>query len=1537
MAELLAFSKSYSNVTTHVVFLHGLCGDKEKTWTSGETGPEFWPAWLEDDQTNIGIWSVGYDASPTKWYGTSMPLPDRAENVLARLLAEQRLAKGNIVFVGHSLGGLVIKQLLRCADRDALTNPTVESFLHRVRRVVFLGVPHQGAGLPVVARLLGFLAQWSSSTASLDRNDPHLRELNTWYRRYACENEIENLVLAETRAIRYLNFPLLDKLGFIVQPDSSDPGVDVVPIPVDADHFTIAKPSNREAEVYIHIRDFINKPFRTAHKNVLLANAITEAAEKQAQGFEEIKQTLSASDRRHAIERTDSKIIDTEAQQRLSIIRKSRFLIGFDLAENIRRLATSIKEGDLAGASSHVKVEVLGWCARFLSLPDKQLAQSLLTDAVNLGTCDEIVIARGFIKSNGGEISSALAEISSLNTPVAKSAAFIILKNQQGSQAALAWFKRAELSPSDLDPDGKFFLIQTYFQEESWNDAFSLAEQITEEDFACAPALIHMVAEAHLIQAIPNELRMRALQQIPFDVVHFPLASDDEALQHRRKAQALFERAAEDIASLGLTRPANLSSDIALWLALKDSEKSGSARIELENSMRDPATSLRRLSLALQFKMQVDLERVEHEIERQTALSGGKSLDAALARFSLAFVQETPSQVAAYIDRHRTQLNEHLDPKALGFVEIEMLADSGQIQKAELRFTELKVNGLTAIEEDRLRRIILEASGTDPIEQRLTLYNANKSITDLRNLVIALEERQDWSRLVEFARLLFDLTHDLSDASRYAKALYKTDELEKLLDFFKDFPAFLAQRKDLQQLHCWTLFQLGLFAEARVSLRSLKSINDNADCRRLTINIAIASGDWESLQTFVEEEWNARDIRSAEDILRAAKIAQMIRSSRSKELTFEASRKGAADPKVLIGCYGVASESGWEGSEEVAGWIQTAATLSDENGPIQLMSLKDIVDRQPGWEAHADQAWSMLTQGKAPMFAVARAVNRSLLSIFLVPALSNVDEPDVRKRVIIHAFSGARGYVSTNPKSLTMDATALLNAEFLGVLPAIFDHFDRIIIPHSTLGWLFEEKGKIPFHQPSRVSDAKELRRLIADGGLTPFEPAVPIPPELVGEVGEGLAAMLTDAIEKRPEDTRQRLAVHPYPVHRSGSLMQEEANLTGYESRLCGCLAVVEKLVERGELTATTAQNCKAYLSLHERPWPNEVAIEDSAVLYLDDVTVSHFQHLELLPKLRRAGFTAYVSKNKIDDSDALIEYESQAEKAASLVENLRLQLRKGLDSGRIKIGRQVRLQDNDPEEDEISLKAHPTMAILGLSAVADAVVIDDRALNQHGMITIGSEQRPLLTSLDLLNILKAHNVINGAQFSDFMTRLRRAGMSHVLLEQGELNRYLSMATIRNERLVETAELKSIRENVLRLRMSDSLQLPNEMTWLNILFETCFKCIREQWRDGADENIARATSDWIFDLMDARRWAHRFVGVNPDADARYRGQLVALMMLAGERENPMQQQYWKWFEDRILVQIKEENRPLFNWLVSHASEIVGNIVKEVPGIEYGN
>jgi tetratricopeptide (TPR) repeat protein/pimeloyl-ACP methyl ester carboxylesterase len=252
MADLFPIAEARGPKTASVIFFHGLGGDAHDTWSADpKDKASFWPAWLAQDIEGLAVYSVGYEASVSGWNGSAMELTDRAANVLNLLLVNPDLGTGELILAGHSLGGLVIKQVLRKAADEATDRAEASSFIERVRKVAFLATPHAGSDLAGWGDRLRVLVQPSAATRSLLRNDQHLRDLNLWYRRWARQRGIDHLILTETKTTSLF--------GMIVKPDSSDPGLSSDPIPIDTDHIDIAKPVNRKSEVYQLVLNFIKR------------------------------------------------------------------------------------------------------------------------------------------------------------------------------------------------------------------------------------------------------------------------------------------------------------------------------------------------------------------------------------------------------------------------------------------------------------------------------------------------------------------------------------------------------------------------------------------------------------------------------------------------------------------------------------------------------------------------------------------------------------------------------------------------------------------------------------------------------------------------------------------------------------------------------------------------------------------------------------------------------------------------------------------------------------------------------------------------------------------------------------------------------------------------------------------------------------------------------------------------------------------------------------------------------------------------------
>lgn len=233
----------------HVIFVHGLGGHAYDTWRCDEGDSAFWPLWLARDVKGLDVWTLSYAAPASNWLGNALALQDRAVNILEVLLAEAELAGKPVVFVCHSLGGLVVKQVLREANDQRDGRPQALALLDQTKAIVFFATPHTGSARANLLDWLRVIVWPSMAVRDLMKNDANLRNLNDWYRGWTKRRE--HLVFYETRPT---------PAGIIVDATSANPGLaGVRPIPLDADHFGVCKPADDESLAYIRTRSFLRE------------------------------------------------------------------------------------------------------------------------------------------------------------------------------------------------------------------------------------------------------------------------------------------------------------------------------------------------------------------------------------------------------------------------------------------------------------------------------------------------------------------------------------------------------------------------------------------------------------------------------------------------------------------------------------------------------------------------------------------------------------------------------------------------------------------------------------------------------------------------------------------------------------------------------------------------------------------------------------------------------------------------------------------------------------------------------------------------------------------------------------------------------------------------------------------------------------------------------------------------------------------------------------------------------------------------------
>ncbi len=155
-----------------LVAVHGLQGDAHKTWEA-EDGT----LWLKDSLPKIvpqaRILTFGY-GSTVAFTASVSTMEDIARSLLNRLSGmrsntdNKKSHERPIVFICHSLGGVVLKKAFILAHADS-SNEQYKEILNNTKAIAFFGVPHQGSGIALWADMGAKMLKAASGGTSVNR------------------------------------------------------------------------------------------------------------------------------------------------------------------------------------------------------------------------------------------------------------------------------------------------------------------------------------------------------------------------------------------------------------------------------------------------------------------------------------------------------------------------------------------------------------------------------------------------------------------------------------------------------------------------------------------------------------------------------------------------------------------------------------------------------------------------------------------------------------------------------------------------------------------------------------------------------------------------------------------------------------------------------------------------------------------------------------------------------------------------------------------------------------------------------------------------------------------------------------------------------------------------------------------------------------------------------------------------------------------------------------------------------------------------
>ncbi|KAL3459246.1 hypothetical protein BJX64DRAFT_265080 [Aspergillus heterothallicus] len=224
----------------------------ERTW---ELDGKLWLRdFLPEQLPQARIFLFGYNSS-VSIRSSSAGVREQAQNLLTRLLLERHECQSRpIIFIAHSLGGIVVKEALVQAKLGTL----YDSIRIATYGIAFFGTPHRGSYLAnmgeTVAKTVRAFLRTPSNTFinALKENDLYANELSANFQQLLEDYQYINFY--ETLPLRSLGIIVEKRSATFGLPDSRE-----MTVAVAGDHESICRFRSEEDDNYVQVSGLISR------------------------------------------------------------------------------------------------------------------------------------------------------------------------------------------------------------------------------------------------------------------------------------------------------------------------------------------------------------------------------------------------------------------------------------------------------------------------------------------------------------------------------------------------------------------------------------------------------------------------------------------------------------------------------------------------------------------------------------------------------------------------------------------------------------------------------------------------------------------------------------------------------------------------------------------------------------------------------------------------------------------------------------------------------------------------------------------------------------------------------------------------------------------------------------------------------------------------------------------------------------------------------------------------------------------------------
>ena len=733
-------------------------------------------------------------------------------------------------------------------------------------------------------------------------------------------------------------------------------------------------------------------------------------------------------------------------------------------------------------------------------------------------------------------------------------------------------------------------------------------------------------------------------------------------------------------------------------------------------------------------------------------------------------------------------------------------------------------------------------------EVGIQLYEKSAAALDLSNLCGFYRKTEQWGKLEPYAQQIVKRSADPGSVSMLAHALYHNRKFsECLTDLEKHAPLVFDGKlpEDLRRIEIECLFKLNRLDKAITRLENLLQEQPSSGVVHNLAQAYFRLGRREKAVAVLKE---ASDAPWADSTLRIEATQLLLHESPDE--AFRLAQRVKEDTPNNQRAWLHYIETGFltghdrEASESLAVFQK----LFPETSLLQRVGLDELIERAREWRKVHDRRWNLYRSAQVPTHVFMDADGQALGLDWFTRFRSNksVNRWDHKYPVFV-GYGGRSVPIEDLNKietqSLIADYTAILIAHELNLLPMIEKAFSRIILSPSLLIILQSDIHKAAQYQPSTLHILKQIKAAI-DAGKIGVSPDIVTDDSLarfnVDEIGAASAGLF-------------------YLAERSGGLVfAKHIGNKPVTAQITDDLLKKHRVFPREVLTALQRLGALPQRELNaavqnqtDEPCRDDMinALLDRPRLISDRLTLESLAALDLLDRV--AGtFAVSIPGAEVESIMQTLQVYDLRHAAADWLDELRRYISERLDKSYYFPAFSVDI-------DKKGTEGPCTLLLEELCRIAQVekfpVWVDDRFMHRYERM----EQSPLLSTRDLVALLKQKNVISDKDYFQYLNRLMELKAEFLPMDPEAIHNYLSIAdTGESGHIRENYELKTLRRyfadnfakgTALCISSSEAGKLPECALYYQRHQSLCRRLLLDVWcSNSTSENHKQAMSHWI-------------------------------------------------------------------------------------------